>query len=176
MPLIIDFGANIGASCFYFAKQFPKAKIIGIEPNSENLKIAHYANKNHFNMSFINAAVGSKKGYCHVLDPGLGPDAYRTEVSNDGNVRVVTINDVVKKNSDEKGRPFICKIDIEGFEKDLFSKNDEWIDVFPILIIELHDWMLPKEGNSNNFLKAISKYNRDFVYIGENIWSIKNDL
>ena len=68
------------------------------------------------------------------------------------------------------------KIDIEGFENELFSKNTEWIDNFPIIIIELHDWMLPKTCKSSNFLSSISKKNRDFLYSGENIFSIKNEL
>ena len=82
----------------------------------------------------------------------------------------------MEKYSKNKYTPFIIKIDIEGFEEDLFSKNLEWVDLFPLLIIELHDWMLPKSSNSKNFLQAISKLNRDFVYIGENIFSISNTL
>ena len=42
-----------------------------------------------------------------------------------------------------------------------------------MLIIELHDWMLPGECNSKNFLRAISQYDRDFVHIAENIFSMK---
>ena len=70
--------------------------------------------------------------------------------------------------------PFIVKIDIEGFEKDLFSANTEWVERFKLLIIETHDWMFPTQANSNNFLKVISKHNRDFVHKGENIFSISN--
>ncbi len=42
-------------------------------------------------------------------------------------------------------RRFI-KIDIAGFEEDLFSKCTEWIDAFPVLMVELHDGMLPGEA------------------------------
>jgi hypothetical protein len=35
--------------------------------------------------------------------------------------------------------------------------------------------MLPKTANSINFLSKISKRNRDFLYAGENIFSIKNE-
>ena len=81
------------------------------------------------------------------------------------------INSILKKY--QQFVPFIIKIDIEGFESELFSKNTEWIDMFPLVIIELHDWMLPKTANSNNFLKEISKLDRDFLYFNENIFSIK---
>ena len=35
-------------------------------------------------------------------------------------------------------------------DKNLFMNNYEWIDKFKIIIIELHDWMLPNEANSYN--------------------------
>jgi hypothetical protein len=81
---------------------------------------------------------------------------------------------MLKKFNHRKFTPFILKIDIEGFEKDLFSRNLAWIDKFPILIIELHDSTHEGTSNSNNFLSAISKRNRDFLYFGENIFSISN--
>jgi hypothetical protein len=66
--------------------------------------------------------------------------------------------------------PFIFKIDIEGGESDLFKKDFEWVDSFPMLVIELHDWMLPFQGSSRSFFKAISAYDFDIVYRGENIF------
>ena len=36
--------------------------------------------------------------------------------------------------------------------------------------------MLPKGGTSASFLRCISKLDRDFVYRGEDIYSIANDL
>ncbi|MFL6694040.1 MAG: FkbM family methyltransferase, partial [Ramlibacter sp.] len=68
------------------------------------------------------------------------------------------------------------KIDIEGFEANLFSANCEWIDLFPLLIIELHDWLLPRQGNSRAFLREIAQRDRDFVFRGENVFSISNTL
>ncbi len=71
--------------------------------------------------------------------------------------------------------PFIVKIDIEGFESELFSGNTDWINEFPVLIIEMHDWLFPGQRTSTNFLKTISQLDRDFVYLGENVFSIRND-
>ncbi len=71
--------------------------------------------------------------------------------------------------------PFIIKIDIEGYEEELFSDATDWIDRFPILIMEPHDWMYPKRQKSRNFIREISGRNRDFIIIGENILSIANE-
>ena len=70
--------------------------------------------------------------------------------------------------------PFIAKIDIEGGEADLFSQTVEWADAFALLIVELHDWLLPKEGTSHSFLAYVGSRNRDFIHIGENVFSIRN--
>jgi hypothetical protein len=58
----------------------------------------------------------------------------------------------------------------------VFSENTEWIARTPLVIVELHDWLLPKAGTSRPFLQCISQLNRDFVSIGEDIYSIANDL
>jgi hypothetical protein len=68
--------------------------------------------------------------------------------------------------------PFMIKVDIEGYESVLFEENVDWIDAFPLMTIELHDWALPGQGTSKNFLKAIAGRDRDFVYLGENVFSI----
>ena len=86
---------------------------------------------------------------------------------------MISINDLLKINNNYK--LFIVKVDIEGFEENLFLSNTSWIDNCMLIIIELHDWMIPKKANSLNFLKTISKYKRDFIYRNENIFSIKND-
>jgi hypothetical protein len=72
--------------------------------------------------------------------------------------------------------PFICKIDIEGAESELFSKNTEWLSRFPVVIIELHDWRFAGEAPSRNFIRTIAHLDRDFVLLGESVWSIANRL
>src|SRR4051812_35664533 len=36
IPLILDAGANIGASCVYFSTAYPKSMVIAIEPEKHN--------------------------------------------------------------------------------------------------------------------------------------------
>ena len=51
-----------------------------------------------------------------------------------------------------------------------------WMNRTPIIIIELHDWMLPGEGTSLPFLKQVAQLDREFIYIGENVFSISRDF
>jgi FkbM family methyltransferase len=171
-PLIIDCGANIGLSALYFALEFPAARIVALEPQPENFARAVAATRGFTSVHVIQAGIASEPGSARIVDPGMSTDAYRTEMSDAGNVAMLTIADLL---SDEaRSAPFVVKIDIEGFESNLFAKNTRWIDDFCVLVIELHDWMLPKQSNSRNFLRAISRHDRDFVHIGENIFSIRN--
>ena len=72
--------------------------------------------------------------------------------------------------------PFICKVDIEGGEEFLFSKNTEWVARFPVIIVELHDWMLPWQRNSRNFLKRIANLDFDIIWRGENMFCFNYNL
>jgi len=72
--------------------------------------------------------------------------------------------------------PFIFKIDIEGGESELFKERTTWMQRFPLIIIELHDWLFPGTSNSRNFLREVSNMNVDFVFRGENVFCFNNDL
>jgi FkbM family methyltransferase len=174
-PLIIDCGAHIGLATKYFSLIYPHSKLICIEPVIGNFNQAKINNLEYHNIEFLNKAVGAEDGKGSIDNPKLGNNACRINKNEKGDVNIISVNSILK-NLEEDIIPFIIKIDIEGFENELFSKNTEWIDNFPIIIIELHDWMLPKISNSGNFLSSISKKNRDFLYSGENIFSIKNEL
>jgi hypothetical protein len=54
-------------------------------------------------------------------------------------LNIISVNQILKEYKKENEITFIIKIDKEGFENELFSKNIEWIDIFSIIIIELHD-------------------------------------
>jgi FkbM family methyltransferase len=170
-PLIVDLGSNNGFSSKYFAQTYRSASIVGIEPNKSNFNIAKI---NSSESNFFNYAVGSKSGKVTIKDENVSSWAFQTIESTVGNIDLITVNEIIKEFPDCK--PFIIKIDIEGFERNLFDNNTSWIDEFPVLIIELHDWMLPYEGNSKNFLKSITSRDRDFIYSGENIFSISHQI
>lgn len=172
-PLIIDCGANIGLSAAYFSDMFPDAKIVAIEPEEGNCALAR-RNCSAANVDVLQAAIASEDKAGVLIDPGVGGWGFRVEERESGAVRMVSINSLLDDPAYAGCQPFIVKIDIEGFERELFARNTEWIDRFMLLIIELHDWMLPNLSVSRNFLSAVARLDRDFVHIGENVFSISN--
>lgn len=178
-PLIVDAGANIGASALYFAGKMPHARVVAIEPEKDNFDLLR-RNVEGLNVTPMHAAISASAGRARVIDPGEGAWGYRTmpvgsdEAPADAVARI-TINEIFEQNAGTFF-PFIVKIDIEGAEQDLFSANTEWVARTPLIIVELHDWLLPKAGTSGPFLKCISQLDRDFVYRGEDVYSIANNL
>ncbi len=173
-PLIIDAGSNIGASVVWFADQFEGSHIVAFEPSAENVKLLK-RNTADLDVDIHAAALGSTDGFVSLIDPGMGEWGYQTQDNSKGECKRESLSRLIKEKMAEQYVPFLIKIDIEGGESDLFEAQTEWVDLFPLLIIELHDWMLPRQKTSYTFLKRISQSNRDFVYSGENIFSVKND-
>jgi hypothetical protein len=71
------------------------------------------------------------------------------------------------------GKLFIAKIDIEGFEKDLFASNLDWIAETFVIYIEPHDWLLPGQGSSKPFLNAIVPHGFEIYVVGENLTFVR---
>jgi len=72
--------------------------------------------------------------------------------------------------------PFILKVDIEGSELLVFDDADSWIDAWPILMNELHDWMLPRKASSSTVLRSIATHQRDVIIQGSTLVSLAKDF
>lgn len=172
-PLILDCGAQAGFAATYFSQTFPGAQIVSIEPVASNVAQARLHNRGR-KVDVLQAAIGSEDGKVRLNDIEFGDFAPTVERAHDGAIEMISIPTILGRYSYDKYFPTIVKIDIEGFEDDLFSKNTDWVDEFPLLIIELHDWMLMGSANSQKFLKVIADAGRDFVFYGENVFSFRN--
>ena len=173
-PMILDAGANIGASIVFFSLAFPNAHIVALEPAKNNFELLRL-NAAGIDVDARCAAIGARGGETVLTDPGEGEWGYRTVDGARGErVPRLAAAELVREKRQAGFKPFIAKIDIEGAEEELFSADIGWIDEFPLLIVELHDWLLPRSGSSRNFLRCMAERDRDFVYLGENVFSIAN--
>ena len=176
-PLILDLGANVGMASVYFAKNWPAAQILAVEPSEQNYEVLRRNVASFNTVTPIRAAVAASDGFVNIANPAGEAWAYQTEWANAsaGAIPAKSVASLIASTGHHAPcAPFICKIDIEGFESNLFSANTDWIPQFPVIIIELHDWMLPKQRSSATFLREISRHDRDFLYVGENVFSVAN--
>jgi FkbM family methyltransferase len=170
--LIVDCGANIGLASKYFLQSFPCSKVVAIEPDGGNIAMAKI-NNTQGEIDYYQAAISSEMGKGTLIDMGAA-NTFRVRKESAGNLECITVNHLLELNA--AFTPFIIKIDIEGSEADLFADNLEWIDRFPVIFVELHDWMLPKRRNSESFLKAMAVHDRDFIHFQGYVLSISNQI
>jgi FkbM family methyltransferase len=172
-PLIIDAGAHIGSGSVYFASTYPSSTVIAIEPERQNCDLLRINAKNP-RIHIREAAIGKQPGKLFLQDPGTASWGFRIGETGKYAVDVVTVPDLLADEGKDRV-PFIIKIDIEGSEINLFDDDCKWLNEFAMVVIELHDWMLPGTGSSNNFFRRLSKLNFDILHRGENLFCFNNE-
>lgn len=166
---IIDAGAYTGLSTVFFALKYPKCKIISIEPDSDNYLLLEKNVKNLTNVISLNKALWSESTNLTIIKPDNYHKDSISVIENytDSNnvIKSVCIADLIKTHDLKKID--ILKMDIEGAEFNVFSRNYHWIDLVRVIIIELHDYN--KEGASSAFFKVISNLGFSVLLRGENL-------
>jgi FkbM family methyltransferase len=166
---IIDCGANIGLSTIFFANKYPTCKIIAIEPDGKNFQYLKRNTRRYPNIVCIQKAVWSHITKLAVIDTGKGNWGLQTKESTSlmhEFVDAITIDAILKKY--KIGAIDLLKIDIEGAEKELFSKNfDSWLSKTNVIAIELHDFL--ESGIKSVFDSAIAPYCHKRYSNGENL-------
>jgi FkbM family methyltransferase len=169
VPVVVDAGANVGAAAIWFRSKYPKAYVVAIEPDTNNLDVLRLNANADDHISVIEAGVGAASGFGRLQEGKFGWET-RIERASCG-VPIVSMNEAFAIR--EKGVPFIAKIDIEGFELDLFLDNLEWLNSVFVVMIEPHDWMLPGKKTSRSFQIAMAKHEFELFISGENLVYIR---
>ncbi|WP_348267259.1 FkbM family methyltransferase [Edaphobacter paludis] len=170
-PLIIDCGANIGASVTWFASRYPAAHIVAIEPAPDNFALLD-KNCAGLDVDLRKAGIGPQDGVAYLQTTG-GEMGYRTNTDQNGiQIDMVSLDTLLASKPQSQYVPFLLKIDIEGAEKTLFCGDTSIFNQFPLIIFEPHDWMLPGQLTSQEFFRFHVAAGREFCMNHENIASI----
>jgi len=155
-PFIIDCGSHIGMSILYFKKLYPKAQIIGFEPNPDNFKILqkNIAENNITNVQLINAALSSRKGTAELKtskdkdEPWTWGDTIIDNLRGDDSIhRKVTVP-TVKLSEYITGPVDFMKIDVEGAEQIILNEIKDRMQLIAKLDLEFHDTPTGRHVNS----------------------------
>jgi FkbM family methyltransferase len=177
-PLIIDCGANIGASVLWFLARYPHAHIIAVEPAPDNAALLR-RNCAGLDVDVRQAGIAGEDGIAHLSNPGTSGMGYQTHQSNAGpEIDMVAVATLLESTPASLYTPFLLKVDVEGAEMDLFSGDCSAINRFPLIILEPHDWLLPGRLSSQSFFRFHAAAGREFCMKHENIASIalRSDL
>jgi FkbM family methyltransferase len=169
-PLIVDCGANIGASVLWFSARYPEAHIVGVEPAPANFALLR-KNCCGVNVDLIQAGIGPVDGSAWLSgQEGMG---CRTTERHEGvRIEIVSLETLMASKPASKYGLFLLKVDIEGAEKSLFTLPVALLDQFPVIIMEPHDWMLPGQQTSVEFFRFHAQAGREFAMMHENVVSI----
>ena len=167
--VIIDAGAHAGYATVYFANEYPRARIIAVEPEKSNFDLLQKNASPYRNVTCIHAAVWNRGVSLKIANPEAENWLFRVAESEAGesdSCRAVTVCDLMAVAGVD--RVDILKVDIEGAEKTVFASDySEWLDKVRAIVIELHDWLIP--GCSTAFYRATSQYSFSQFQKGENI-------
>ena len=156
--IIVDAGANIGMATLYYAQEYPKAKIIAIEPERSNFKVLQENCARLPNVVLVEGALWGEDSNLVIQDAcaekwgfsvaeSRSPSSPRTQ-----EVKAVTIPGLLRDLGIQ--RIDLLKVDIEGAECELFKAAPEsWLGAVSQIVIELHDRFHP--GCARAFYAAL---------------------
>lgn len=167
-PVIVDIGANIGIFSVYAARRFPEARIISLEPMSDNFELIKEnlrLNNMTSQVTPVKKGIGGSSGKAVLYrnddtDTGGGSlymvdkDAFKGVTTE---IELTTLEDIFKEWKIEKID--IMKVDCEGGEYEFFySTPRDILEKISSMIIECHthtvkDWRAEK-ARLVEFLKA----------------------
>jgi FkbM family methyltransferase len=162
--LIVDAGANIGMSALFFARQYPRARILSIEPNEVNFQLLQKNTAGYPNVQCLRGAlwpVESTVGISNETDC-KNPSSYQVGELSDGHGTAVPCFTPLSLLRLAQAEAIdIFKIDIEGSELELFSRGSEtWLGKVRVILAELHDSTRPGCGQA--FFRSVCTQNFEF--------------
>src|SRR5262245_64744534 len=142
--LIVDAGGYIGTAAIEFAKAFPDAIVVTVEPARDNFELLTKNTKPYANIIAVNKALAVSQGRASLHDRHTGQWGY-TLVADAADFLPTNLYDVETTNLTEIVRQYggggidLLKIDIEGAEKDLFENPCQYLRNSRVILVELHD-------------------------------------
>ncbi|MFM2063635.1 MAG: hypothetical protein RLZZ507_3306 [Cyanobacteriota bacterium] len=140
-PRIIDCGANIGATIYYWKKLYPNAEIIAFEPDPEIFELLTINCKDFSSTTLIQTGLWTFEGEIEFLangaDGGHIAD-FSEEVTEDK--RKITIP--VKRLRDYLQKPCsMLKVDIEGAEIEVLFDCQDLLHNVENMFVEYHSFI-----------------------------------
>ena len=125
---VLDIGSNIGITAHYWLFKNPKVKIYCYEPSKRNFKrLTENTKKFKKNIELKQSAVSNFNGYSKLYKSETGVnDSIIDKVSKDfDKIKVIKINDILKKIFSNFKNLDILKIDTEGCERVILKSIDK---------------------------------------------------
>ncbi len=166
---ILDFGAYVGYSSYYFHMKFPEAIIIAVEANVQNFRLLEKSLSKYSKITCLHRAISNVDDQDLLIS--TGKDGHwgsrilhknvTEEIKNSSYVKSISLNHIISQHGLNKNGGMMLKCDIEGGELEAFDQtNFDW-KVFELIAIETHE--RDRKGCEESFLKVSEDFPvRDF--------------
>ena len=158
---VFDCGAHHGKTALFFSKIIgSRGSVVAFEPRPKNTKIIQQnidCNRAN-NITVVRCAIGERRSVLSLRDRSNGSLTWK-KWQHGISVEVITLDEYAKQNS---LWPTFIKIDVEGFEGQVFKGAREILSKCPKLAIEIHPQALGRYGDSVDSLLNLldlSRYN-----------------
>ncbi len=163
-PIIIDAGANIGLSTLFFKWQYPKSKIIAIEPSPDSFYLLRQrVNRWKLtNVDLIPAALDENIGQRNLFikryrsspfsrggsacDTFFPWEWHKSGECLQVSVPTIPLSRIVSEAATANGKVDLLKIDIEGNELTVLREAETQLPQVDQIIAETHGFAIGKEG------------------------------
>jgi len=140
---ILDLGANTGMTAIYFRRSFPGVPLACVEPMPGNLRVLRRnLELNKVNAEVIAVAVDASDGFIQ-MEVSVKDYGHRVlgsgEISGREHIEVSAYSIPTLLSQLGWDRIGLLKIDIEGHEKVLLSRNASWLSRVDAIGIECHE-------------------------------------
>lgn len=136
--LVLDLGANVGYSCVYWCREYPRAKVIAYEPHPEHAALARETIARSglsARVDLVAAAAGCSPGELLLSDAGSSSS---TVIPNDGRHAILRVPCLDLFQQAERLNVDLLKIDIEGGEYAILADRRFAQLHVPVVVLEWH--------------------------------------
>jgi FkbM family methyltransferase len=177
--VVIDAGAHIGCSVLWYATKYPSAQIFAVEANQKNHQQLTKNTQHLKNVMVYQAALSGEANLIMEQEDKRAETlkysysySFKESKSADSGLKSISIPEIMKQNN--LTELDVVKIDIEGGEVEVFSKNVDWVKATKQIVVEMHDYK--RKGCSKVFWQTFADLNFAIEFSGENLLLTNLDL
>lgn len=173
--IVFDVGANIGYTSLLFSTQVGEAgKVVAVEPSRRSYELMTRALRDRNNVVCLNLAASDQPGEIAFFVPKSLDLASCLPVAGADHLQVQC--DTVDRIADIHGAPNFVKIDVEGYEPNVFRGMSKTLghDPRPIVIFEALSVKAVKECLT--ILDGLSKNSYMYYRVGKDDGTLHEDL
>ncbi len=137
-PVIFDCGSNVGTSCLYFSRLYPKSKIYAFEadPDVYSVLIQNVKSYGMSNVTVFNKAVWKDEDGIEISQSGADGSSMFTE-GEKVKVQSISLNNLINKEAVID----LLKIDIEGAEYEVLVDCKNSLSKVKNIFVEYHSYL-----------------------------------